>query len=545
MMLEPAEGHPHDVVQITGSDLEDAQIVWDFGKTTQTVIPGGHQGAYMFSVPHDAPAGAHPIVLQKNGVQSKPITFTVSSGTGPRNRPRPPGGIVEYPRPRIDAVTIVGATFEPAGDVRTTLYVQGANFDVGAIVSIMDDMSDPPVPVATTSHKVLRNEWYGVDDDQFVYPIYHYGSTIAISGLRPAGQRIWLIVTNLDNLQSVPFPYDLPKDAKTIDSDGDNLPDVWEIGGYDAEGDGVIDINLAALGADPSRRDVFVELDIMDTIQSPHDETVFAPLVQMFESAPILNVGDAKGIHLVIDATGKPCLTDPGGQAVCEFYTTHFDIGGQIPAGEPDPFKDEFPEVRFSMLKAENFKRIRGDIYHYGIWGRHQANGKGGFSDMGDDFVITFDEIGGSYHTARSSIEALAHEIGHNLGLLHAGDTDDPNMQPNHLGVMSYTWLFRTALDPSVRLTRATCLPFYYADAGAKEMSGSVFPNVNTIVDYSQGMAKALDRPMPPATAGSTDICGTAIDWTTMDSIFKIVDDFADWGSLVFTGPRLNGTLQP
>jgi hypothetical protein len=542
--LEPAQGHPHDVVHITGSDLEDAQIVWDFGKTTQKVIPGGYQSAYMFSVPHGAPAGAHPIVLQKNGVQSKPITFTVPSATGLRNVPRPPGGMIAYPAPRIDAVTIVGATFEPAG-VKTTLYLQGANLDVGAVVSITDDMSDPPVPVATASHKVLRNEWFGVYDDQFDYPIYHYGSTVAIAGLRPAGQRIWLIVTNLDGLHSQPFQYDLPNGTNTIDSDGDSLRDVWETAGYDAEGDGVIDVDLPGLGADPYRRDVFVELDIMDTIKSPHDETVFAPLRQMFESAPILNFGNANGIHLVIDASGQPCLIDPGGSEVCEFWMTHFDIGNQIPAGEPDPFKGEFAEVRFSMLKARNFDKRRGEIYHYGIWGREQGNGRSGFSDMGDDFVLTFDEIGPTYYTPRSGIEALAHELGHNLGLRHAGDEDDPNMKPNYLGVMSYNWLFRTAWDPSVRLARATCLPFYYADASAKEMSGSPFPNVNTIVDYSQGMAKALDRPIPPTVTGSAAICGTTVDWTTIDTIFNTVKDFGNWGSVVFTGPSKNGTLQP
>lgn len=548
--LEPTEGRAHDVVFIKGTDLDGAEIVWDFGKPGQKVIPGGYQGAYMFSVPHDAapqtPTAArkYSVVVRKGGVDSKPMPFTVPAMDGPDNIARPPGPNSRmFPKARIDAVTLVGATFEPGG-VRATLYVQGANLDVGAIVSITDNLATTPVPVATTSHRVLRNQWFEVSDDEFEYPIYHYSSTIAIPGLRPAGQRIWVVATNLDNVPSEPFEYVLPTDATTIDSDGDSLPDDWETGGFDAEGDGVVDVDLQALGADPYRRDVFVELDVMETLKSPPGKPVFDAIKDMFASAPILNVGNAQGINLVIDASGKPCLEKPTGGDKCEFFTIHFDIGFQVPMGEPNPFGKP-SEVRFSTLKERNFDdNRRGKIYHYGIWGRHQGNSKSGFSDMGDDFVITFDELGPTYYKPRSGVEALAHELGHDLRQLHSGGADYPNMKPNYLGVMSYTWLFRTAWDPSVRLTRATCVPMYYAHPDAVELSGSFYPNVNTIVDYSEGMGRPLKKPTP--AGGSTSMCGTAIDWATVDPDALVTDevtDFPNWPSLKFDGPQGNGSL--
>ena len=49
-----------------------------------------------------------------------------------------------------------------------------------------------------------------------------------------------------------------------IDSDGDGLWDDWERFGADTDGDNVVDLDLPGLGADPNRKDVFVEIDWMD-----------------------------------------------------------------------------------------------------------------------------------------------------------------------------------------------------------------------------------------------------------------------------------------
>ena len=51
--------------------------------------------------------------------------------------------------------------------------------------------------------------------------------------------------------------------APDPDSDGDALPDKWETDGVDVDGDGTVDLDLPAMGADPDHKDVFVEIDAM------------------------------------------------------------------------------------------------------------------------------------------------------------------------------------------------------------------------------------------------------------------------------------------
>ena len=45
------------------------------------------------------------------------------------------------------------------------------------------------------------------------------------------------------------------------DSDADGLLDSWETIGFDADGNGTIDVNLPAMGANPQHKDLFLELD--------------------------------------------------------------------------------------------------------------------------------------------------------------------------------------------------------------------------------------------------------------------------------------------
>lgn len=49
--------------------------------------------------------------------------------------------------------------------------------------------------------------------------------------------------------------------ANHLDSDQDGLLDHWETTGIDMDQDGTVDLNLAEMGANPNKRDVFLELD--------------------------------------------------------------------------------------------------------------------------------------------------------------------------------------------------------------------------------------------------------------------------------------------
>ncbi len=94
-----------------------------------------------------------------------------------------------------------------------------------------------------------------------------------------------------------------------LDSDQDGLLDHWETQGLDLNGDGTVDVNLAAMGADENKRDLFLEVDwtAPRNDQFGHWSNAPAPgalqsLVDMFKLAPKLDNGIPAGITVHVDA---------------------------------------------------------------------------------------------------------------------------------------------------------------------------------------------------------------------------------------------------
>jgi hypothetical protein len=392
------------------------------------------------------------------------------------------------------------------------------------------------VDVATASHKGLRGERYNRPASDFGYPIYHYVSSIALAGRHAAGSAIDITVRNLDGQVSAPFPYTLPADLASVDSDGDSLLDTWEVNGYDPNGDGVREVDLPALGSDPYRRDLLLEVDIMDNLANAPEPLVFDEARRMFASAPILNPATAQGINLMVDANGKPCLVNPtSGVQQCYFSNVYFDRGNSPSTPRPNPFTSGV--AYFSLLKEENFENDkRGAIYHYAIWANANSNAKSGQSDYADDFVVSFDDYAAKYQTARSKIELLVHELGHDMTLRHSGDGDVWDSLPNYWSVMGYNWALRTGWSmDSDRAVWVTCLPLYYGEANAAEIGGKVPEPLTTNVDYSEGMGPSLDY-----TRSAPQVCGQTVDWNVFGIPDAPLKDFADWRALKFDGPGLN-----
>ena len=438
--------------------------------------------------------------------------------------------------------------FNANGTLTTSLYVQGADFDIGAVVEI----NGPEV--ATVAHKALRNNLYGIPQNSLGYPIHHYVSVTSVPGPRAAGSMLSIVVKNLDGVRSDPFMYTLPASASTLDSDGDTFEDSWESAGHDANNDTVSDV-------DPYRRDVLVELDVMMTLQNeiaPTSTDAIGTLDivrAMFAAAPFLNPYTANGINLVIDASGSIPAANP----------VLFDTGATGSTASA-------PTVtRFSALKFGNFDdAARGKRYHYVIWGKTLTTNVSGLSDApwpvagiepGDDVFIAGDATTSG---TRSQAEILAHELGHNLGQKHGGATDDV-WNPLYWSVMSYTWVRRAGFDITNRRRRATCLPIYYASAGENEGGTQHVPpaTVGSIIDYSAGMAQMLDE---RALNELTGVCSQPVDWDhsgppyanppsggpnpTPDAdddtrYSEMMDDFSNWRRLKMDGPILNGTLLP
>jgi hypothetical protein len=537
--FDPPSGPPRSLVRVrvTGGPIVSA--IWNVGEAGEHAIPVSVQGPWI-SVPADADARRHPVQLTYWGGRTAVVDFEVTAAPVRR---------LDYPR--IDHVMPLDMAFH-AGNAVFLLYVQGANLEIGSVVEING------VEVPTIAHKGLPNNLYGIDQDALGYPIQHYVSVIAAPGERAPGDQLSIVVRNPDNVQSpVAATYTVPNSLDDLDSDGDALTDAWETAGHDADGDGTSD-------TDVYRRDIFVELDVMEGVRYPPAQSTadqqgtIEAVTAMFAAAPFLNPYGPSGIHMVFRLGGT----------VCRVETLAFDANQPPGSGEPacDGALATFSEMKKKYFDQQAF----GDVYHYVIWARRIEEDTTGISDMpvvrsfepGDDVAIG---IGNdtTYNSERTRAEFLAHELGHNLGQRHGGDNHEQTFNPNYWSVMSYTWVGRTDLADNQRMWRVTCVPLYYARGDETETDHHVPANVGRVLNYSAGMAKdvvennnSLDE--------VTGVCGQPVDWNEDETpsstnpvvatafsreandnavAAETIKDFANWPALLFDGPKRNGTV--
>jgi hypothetical protein len=200
------------------------------------------------------------------------------------------------------------------------------------------------------------------------------------------------------------------------DTDGDSLPDSWETGQSqvaDAE-------NLAPLGADPNRRDIFVHADWMSGCKPPAGWE--KPAIDMFATQGIALHVDSGADS--INANGQPW-------------------GSASRAGEV-PYQDDLALGNWQQVDAAKDSHFlpsgRRRAFHYVLFA-NQANIGRGPEYMGlsrgipdSDFVIA-----NCHQSPRGDAEYFVHELGHNLGLRHGGN-EDKNYKTPYFSAMNYGW---------------------------------------------------------------------------------------------------------
>ena len=207
-----------------------------------------------------------------------------------------------------------------------------------------------------------------------------------------------------------------------FDSDEDGLTDDWETNGIDINGDGVVDLNLPAMGASPTKRDVFLELDwlanrtagVTPAYSYQPAPGVTAALAAMFAAAPALPDGVQAGItaHIDagpgVDATPAPMIQGTlsqnmppgpipgaggvplqGGNTITGAGGTPIDVILNSPPGAVSPVAG-LNAVAFQTLKDQYFAGAAGGpavadlgarelAFHYAIFGGYydpwMANG--------------------------------------------------------------------------------------------------------------------------------------------------------------------------
>lgn len=283
------------------------------------------------------------------------------------------------------------------------------------------------------------------------------------------------------------------------DNDGDGLWDDWEQFGIDTNADGAIDLDLPALGADPDRQDIFLEIDYMDCSVMGGDcvmgdthfhepkVAAFNEVIDAFANAPVMNPDGSMGITLHVDVDDA---------------IAHQNFLGLGCPGTTD--------AAFNAVKADpaNFgpTNPRRFAYHYALFAHRQSattSSSGCGEQPGNDFLVTLgewnticigtgangtldtapagDDVGTSNFiftgpnltcnttatgddvqfvangnapandpdgdgledrtvgTVQQQAGLLMHEFGHNLDLRHGGGDGD-NFKPNYLSIMNYAF---------------------------------------------------------------------------------------------------------
>ncbi len=278
-----------------------------------------------------------------------------------------------------------------------------------------------------------------------------------------------------------PFTFDAD------DDDGDALPRQWELCGVKPASP-VTFIDLPAMGADPGRKDLFIEVDYLYRpaglvfARGGHSHkpsnAMLRPVIEAFANAPVSNPDGSTGIIAHIDAGSdsimNPVFTlgpDPRGAfQVCDQFgctpatwktlsggatwdgsgvgsesTGILEIGDNISIDNgktttKDPPTDNDAWVEFDELRQQR-DEARG-VFHYALMA-HTSPGLLGLSrgNPGSDFFSTLGSKDDQVGTQNEQTGTFFHELGHNIGLCHGGcDTGQVNhlFKPNQFSTMNY-----------------------------------------------------------------------------------------------------------
>lgn len=321
-----------------------------------------------------------------------------------------------------------------------------------------------------------------------VTPLENPGSDITITlSITDLGDSIYDSTVFIDNMRWFFGLNCLP--GADADSDGDDLLDDWETNGIDFENDGIVDLDLPAMGADPQHKDIFVEVDYMvlagvggHTHKPKLDALQIA--IDTFNNAPVANPDGVNGIRIHIDA-GSDTIMNPVTNATWGTRTRSDVLAHQTNLGTGSYDWTAFDGIK-GVGVGGSLSIQRANVFHYCIFAHNLSSGLGSTSGISrgipaSDFIVSLGGWTGSTGTTNEQAGTFIHELGHNLSLRHGGD-DHSNYKPNYLSVMNY--FFQTR--------------------------GLRVGGADGTFDYSRFLLPSLDENALNETTGLSGVAGTA-----------------------------------
>lgn len=292
----------------------------------------------------------------------------------------------------------------------------------------------------------------------------------------------------------------------SLDSDGDGIPDEWEINGVDTDHDGVIDLDLAKIGADPSVPDIFIEADWMEYEGDDFNFLWIHEKVNKKNTSP-----SSKALELVYEkfkSHGINVHIDAGPESIMNYDTG--EKWGTNSGGNALPFESVFYTgdnyENWNKTAMSNFTNERWTTFKYLLFVNQYDAGNGQRSSgiaenlPGQFFIVASNCIGGGDHDVALA-GTIMHELGHTLGLSHGGLCNDPdttevafnheNYKPNHISIMNYTYQFS-----GLRTTSGTYIADYQ-DFSLPEIDENHINETRGIDPYGATEGKGLTIKVP------------------------------------------------
>ena len=238
----------------------------------------------------------------------------------------------------------------------------------------------------------------------------------------------------------------------------------------------------------------------------------------------------------------------------CQGITANIVIDDEIPHIQticPDPgnslaFWGYTGQDGFGKIKADYDDHEFIPNWHYCVFGHNYAlgtdcipSGSSGRAELlGDDFIVTMGSFPGQVGTPYQKAATLAHELGHNLGLMHCGSpvcNEEDNYKTNFPSIMNYRFQL----------------------SGVKEnmeILGLVHPNFHNFknIDYSHGDMCTIDENALNETFGTflrpidwdcNGFIGGVVArdlnddvgnfWCQNDGTRNVANDYNEWSTIV------------